>query len=325
MRVLGLAVGLALALVFPAAAQERDLIDLVTEISTTECDGAESTLLTFDQAITLPREQVPDCFAVDGLWDGQQIYADLAGYYHLPRDHQSPHPSRIGVYGPLETIDVDRLVPARLVGRLGDCEDFRPSVWMSGYCHYFPGRILILGRAQITGPTPARWTGAEARHLIGSMVEPSADWPDRSYVEGLAAEWLALLRAGDPVAYRARYPLPWEPALAEEMVDPESEVNALFSTPSSVFAQLQAATDPLPRIWRTPLTDESEGQMAALACYALGDWSDDRWPVALGDADNAPTRPYVCLRLMREALGDGSVREILEVGSWWLNLAEPTW
>lgn len=327
MRLAALIAALGLLAVSPAWAQDdEEGPAMITAMWTHDCDGVEPTALTFDQAMTLPRDQIPKCVVVEGLWSFRTLHRDLAARYARGPDWDEPSLSWFGIYQQPEAPEPDAPVPARLIGKVGDCDDIRPDIWMGGYCHYRPGRILILGRTEVLGPTPERWTGAEVRTQLGSLIEPSADWPHRAYVESIAAEWLMLVRSGDAAAYYARFHPDRGIDLDVELADPDSNLYALFVAPGSVFARLRETAEPASRIWRLPAEDEYPGNAYALVCYALDAWSDDRWPVAYIDADNSSNRPYVCLGVSRELGERSDVHEWIDDDSSPMRgLAEPAW
>ncbi len=299
---------------------------MITGMWTHECDDVEPTPLTFDQAMTLPRDQIPECVAVEGLWSFRLLHRDMAARYAPSGPRSEPSSTRFGIYQPPEAHQPEAPVPARLTGKVGDCDDIGSDIWMGGFCHYGPGRILILGRSEILGSTPERWAGADARARVGELIEPTADWPYRAYVEGVAAEWLALVKAGDAEAYAARFHSGWiRLDLAAELENPDSVFHALFVLQPSSFVGLRDAVNPRLRIWRAAVRQEEPGQIAAVACYALGDWTDDRWPVSSRDAENMPGRPYVCLGINRELREEGGFYEYVDDAPFPIELAEPTW
>lgn len=332
-----LLMAVALTLPGPAAmaqepAREEEFVVINDTRASQDCTPDTARRSSFEDALASPE---PDrrCMTVEGLWVGNQLYDGVDGYYRTARAGMSgsaPVPSRLGVYGWRGRIEPpDIPTPARLTGRVGDCEDLGRAanvIMVFGYCHYVPGGYIALGGAEITGPTPERLLGAETRAGIGQLLEPPPDWAHRIYVEGQVRAWLASLRRGDITAYANAMGLS---SYAADPDEPHSETHALFRQPRSVFDRLR--NDPVgpPRIWLfaprerdpdDPPVDSTD--VDALACFRLGDWTDDRWPVAGVDADNAPERPYACVAVGRETY-DGETEEHIDVPHSTSSLAEP--
>ncbi len=326
----------AFALAGPAAiaqvaAQEDDWVVITDTWARNDCtpEAARRSSFADAQGISEPDRQ---CLTVEGLWVGNRLYDGVDGYYRAIQAGMSgtePAPSRLGVYGWRDRIEPPELpLPARLTGRVGDCEDLGGSnvMMVFGYCHYVPGGYVALGSAEITGPSPDRLLGAETRAAMGQLMEPSGDWPHRAYVEGRAWSWLASLRSADIAVYAAAMGLEGYHADPDE---PFSEVHALFREPGSVFDRLRNEPVADLRIWlfapRMRDADEppvNPTDVDALACFRLGHWAEDRWPVAFVDADNAPERPYACVAMSRETFG-GQTDERLDVPHSNRSLSEP--
>lgn len=319
---------LFLAQAMPPAAQApapRGDLHVVTDTWAPEtCRPATAATITFAAAMTHA------CVNVEGLWMHNVLYSGVEGYYRVHRADGDVFHDRIGVYGWLDRIEPpDRPTPARLTGRPGACEDFSgPDVVMvMGYCHYTGGPYVALGEATILGEPPVRLVGETTRRRLGLLGEPAPDWPHRSYVEARARRWLALVQAGDPATYAAALELEGRDADPE---DPESVTHAVFRTSGSVFERLRAERAPVMRVWTlappTPEPDEPPPDPAdvdALVCFRLGEWRDDRWPVASIDGDNSAIRPYACLFVVRWISG-GEVTEFYGLRFGAEGLAEPT-
>lgn len=327
---------MAAALALPGSAvmaqepeKEEDFVVITDAWASEDCTPATARRSSFADAHGSP-EPERRCMTVEGLWVGNKMYDGIEGYYRAGQASSEPDPSRLGVYGWLDRIEPpDVPAPARLTGRVGDCEDLgsAPNVIMvSGYCHYVSGGYIALGSAEITGPTPDRLLGAEARAGIGQLLEPSPGWSHRAYVEERVWTWLERLRGGDIAAYAEAMGLGSHDTDPDE---PHSDVRALFRSPGSVFDRLRNEPVIDLRIWLfAPAERDADEPPAdptdvdAVACFRLGRWSDDRWPVAGVDADNAPERPYACVAVSRETY-DGRTSEHLDVPHTRYSLAEP--
>lgn len=329
-----LVMAMALALSGHAAmaqerAEEDDFIVINDTRATEDCTPDTAHRMSFAAAPGAP-ESERHCLTVDGLWVGNRFYDGIDGYYRAEAAGSEPVTSRLGVYGWWARVEPpDTPAPARLTGRVGDCRDLgsAPNVIMvSGYCHYVSGGYIALGSAEITGPTPYRLLGAQARAGIGQLLEPPLDWAHRTYVEGRVWTWLERLRSNDITAYAEAMGLG---SYAADPDEPGSDIQALFREPGSVFDRLRNERVDTLRIWlfapRERDVDEppvDPTDLDAVACFRLGEWTDDRWPVAGVDADNAPERPYACVAVGRETY-DGEIEEYLDVPHSRRSLAEP--
>jgi hypothetical protein len=321
---------LAVTQAAPAPAQgaspDRDLLVVTDAWAPETCRPDTAATVTFaDWSATTGA-----CVTVEGLWVRNALYSGVEGYYRVHRSDGDILRDRIGVYGWLDRIEPPvRPTPARLTGRPGVCEDLYGAdvVMVMGYCHYTGGPYVALGEATILGDPPERLVGEATRRRLGLLVEPAPDWPHRSYVEARARRWLTLVQAGDPAAYAAALDLERGDVDPE---DPDSETHAVFRTNGSVFERLRAEQTPAMRVWTlappTREPDEPEPDPAdvdALVCFKLGDWRDDRWPVASIDGDNSAIRPYACLFVVRWTSG-GETTEFNSFRFGAEGLAEPT-
>lgn len=248
-----------------------------------------------------------NCVTIEGLWVDNRLFVGLDAYYRSSSLYAGPRTDRLGVYGWRDRLEPPTgPTPARLTGRLGDCEDLtsRPGVVMVfGYCHYTTGPYVALGQAETTGPVPERLTGEMDRTRLGHLTDLPLDSTQGAYAEAQARRWLELVKSGDPAAYATALELT-QPD--RDLEYPESEVHAVFRETGSVFERLRAERDPALKIWTIPppppepdepAADPSD--IAALACFRLGAWTEDRWPVSSIDADNHPSRPYACVEIDR--------------------------
>lgn len=270
-----------------------------------------------------------ECVTVEGLWAVTAFHDGKEGFYADRGSSWMPSSTRLGVYGWRDRIDPpDRPTPARLTGRIGDCEQFGgPDVMMvMGYCHYVRGRFIALGQATADGAAAERLTGPAHRVRLGDLLEIDPSSPLHATVEARGREWLNQLRAGDARAYALAY---GDQHQLEFIDDPESDFHALFRDERSIFGRLRGEDQADLRLWRIadePLDPEDEprdpSDYAVLACFRIGQWTDDRWPVAGVDADNNAERPYACVDLWRETR-NGETREGLDAGVGSSGLAEP--
>lgn len=298
-----------------------------------DCTAESARAVSFTNAMSAPLAAGDlDCVSVEGLWESNNFYAGIEGYYAQGQERRAePSKVRLGVYGWRERTELpQRPTPYRLTGRIGECDLLGgPDVMMvMGYCHYVRGRYLALGQVNSTSGPAERLTGAAQRDRLGSLLELDVASPLHEAAERRAREWLSLLRAGDAEAYARAYRMEYQFALID---DPESEFHSLFRDEGSIFRRLAGEDDPELRIWRIveapshpddPPADPSDYNV--LACFKIGDWTGDRWPVAGIDADNNADRPYACVGLWRY-VDQGEIAEGVHADTGGPGLLEPAW
>ena len=314
-----------------ACAQEAedDWYFLTDVFAPEDCSPRTARLIPFAEAISAPLEAGTfDCVTVEGLWVGNTLYEGVEGFYaDIPRARSSV---RLGVYGWLERIESPRRpTPARLTGRIGECAGLGgPGVLMvMGYCHYVSGRFIALGEGAIEAAVPERLTGAASRGRLGRLLEIDPASALHATAAARAREWLSLLRAGDAEAYARTYGREYQLAAID---DPGSDFHALFRDERSLFHRLKNNPDqPQLRLWRRidePLDPDDErrdpSDYSVLACFKVGVWNGDRWPVAGIDADNDNDRPYACIDVWRYSF-DGQAEDGLDAEVGFPGLAEP--
>jgi hypothetical protein len=318
----------------PAAAVEEEWYVVSDVIAPADCSPETARPVSFTEAISAPLEEgTLGCVTVEGVWDGRNFYAGLDGYYTADRgDVWTPSSVRLGVYGWRDRVgSPERPTPARLTGRIGDCEALSgPNVMMvMGYCHYVYGRYIALGHADPDGRAAERLTGPDERARLGGLMEIDPASPLHAAAEARARDWLALLRTGDAEAYARAYGMQHELDVIDE---PESEFHALFRDDHSVFGRLKDQEQTELRVWRRPdppadLDDppRDPSDYNVLACFRIGAWTEDRWPVSGADADNNRNRPYACVGLWRDTYRDEvsegvdakvNVRGLIEPAEW---------
>lgn len=306
MRALVLTTCLIFALGAPATAQEGPQAEApaaVDDRPVEACQIAGSTPVSFSQAANRS-----DCVSVEGLWQREMLFDGIEGYYRArahPYYASAKGEDQIGIYGWREAGAPEAPRPARLTGRTGQCEElYGPDVFfVSGYCHYFGGPYIDLSDAVLLSDTPERLTGEATRNRLGLLIEPPADWPQRTYVEAEARRWLSLVTGDDPSAYAQALELSDRDA---DLANLEGELHAIFREPDTVFGRLRAQRNPVMSVWviatsppEPDVPPPPPEDFFALACFRLGNWRGDRWPVALSDADNDPSRPFACVQISR--------------------------
>jgi hypothetical protein len=136
-----------------------------------------------------------------------------------------------------------------------------------------------------------RLVGEEARQLYGNLAPMPADWPFRAQIERIASEFISALRSSDRQALLA---------LHDNQID-SGELGYLLEDRDSPFAQLRqrAPSQTALFVGMAPdgsLLDRDEPDATICFCRA-GDCSN-KWPIARFDAENAPERPFACIRVV---------------------------
>lgn len=296
----------------------------VFDIWSETCTVDSATSVTF-RGVSSPVTQEKDCVRIDGLWDGLRVYENLDAWYALsgvpgmPEDE--PPPGRLGVYGVRDRIPMPaRPTFATLAGKAGRCSR---EVWMGGYCHHFGGAYIALGQARLHEPSPERLTGAAQRARVGHLKDLPQDSPVHAAGMNDAQAWLLMLQNGDEAAYAAAW------GLEEDLTFPDQEdtdLYKLFRRPESPFRILATQNDTEIRLFGYAKDADagSADDFGVFACFMIGRWTEDRWPVSELDAAPSLERPYVCVSLSHEIV-DG---EIVKRAEMWANtssLAEPRW
>lgn len=331
------AVSTVIAATTPVSAQEVEFPTITTDVHTDACPLNLAVTRSFDELRALDASE-EGCVALNGLWALSTFYEDVDSYYLANAGPSSwePFAGQIGVYGWRDRApDPTQIGRVRVSGSLGHCAD---HLWdYRGYCGTrYEGMFLALGEVEITGPAPSRLIGSEHRARLGQLTGIDPVSPLGSTLEAKALAWLAALKAGNPVIYAQTYvdvDNEWSGALAAEMVaDPETALHDVLVRDGTVFRRLAGQNNSELRLWRVsappPAPDEppaDAGDYEVVACFKLGTWSDDRWPSAFVDANNADSRPYACIDIWRRTT-DGRIDEQVEVrGGGNYGLAEPDW
>lgn len=327
-RVIVLAVSLLLA--GQAFAQEDKAYVVFDAWATEDCTSETAIEFSFAQAVSVSNDGDIPCAAIEGLWVWNTLVASVDAYY---RSNSFPafrvrDDEKMGVYGTRDRVELpDRVIPARLTGRVSRCERLQgPDVMMVlGYCHYISGPFVALGDVEIRGETPPRLTGSEHRDRLGLLLP--LDDGERDFVDSAVAKWLAIFLQNDPELYASVY----EVGEHDQMDEPGTQFSILFHSTTSVFHRLRRSDATGFRAWKIKPDREGDEDLAVeqsalmvLVCFPLGDWSDDRWPVAVVDADNDNARPYACI-IVGRGNWNSDVEEWVALPAQAQGLAEPAW
>lgn len=298
----------------------------VTAADAQECQRSRAPEIDFAEA-TGGNPTAP-CVSMTGIVVGRLFIEDERARYRREQRANDPSTSGavLGFYAP-ESFETPTRV--RVTGRLGDCSALQSSaqsmagqdevIMMTGFCHYFVGRVLRavhvepLGEARLT-----RLTRADADADLGNLA-PLAAGDTRTRMLAAAGRFAAAVRAGDRATLAAmhgggpdgrRSPRETEAVLALLLDDsaptPFSSLRGGAAIRTEIFG------------WKPPLwADEAwqrqaraSGAEEAIACFTDSSEALDRvWPIDSKDADNLANRPYACTRIRLAGQGIDAVAQ----------------
>jgi hypothetical protein len=170
-------------------------------------------------------------------------------------------------------------------------------VMIGGYCHYHTGAVLDVHDGYINAKrSPRRLTGEAAREAYGDIVFAPADWPRLAQLRSVGEQFRSAVRKSDRIGLMKMHGLPrqWREEQDEMLLA------ALTAKGDSQFAQLGAGP-PSPmavfidrREWEESNRGDATDRQSGIICFCKTRDCDDRWPISRMDADNKPSRPYVC-------------------------------
>lgn len=290
------------------------LVTTATPAAAQECQRSRAPDIDFAQA-TGGDPALP-CVSMTGIVVGRLFIEDERARYR--REQRANDPSSTGaVLGFYATETFDTPTRVRVTGRLSDCAALQRGaqsvagqdevIMMTGFCHYFLGRVLravhveSLGEARLT-----RLTRAEAGTELGNLA-PLAEGDTRARMLAAASRFADAVRTSDRATLAAmhgggpggrRSPRETEAVLALVLdgggLSPFSALRSRAAVRTEIFG------------WRPPLwADEAwqrqaraSGAEEAIACFTDQTAALDRvWPIDSKDADNLPSRPYACTRI----------------------------
>ncbi len=183
-------------------------------------------------------------------------------------------------------------------GRIGDCAKAAadleagllrsPGILIDGNrqagCKTAAGQFLqFMSQGQLVPAGIARATAPMTGPMAQSFAPVLGDWRHFPEMQKVVGDFLGALRAGDRKALSA---LAGGDYAAERLLTDDSALVALRkpgSLPSATFADHFA---------------ESATEFDATTCFCRSGNCAKLWPIAQRDADNQPSRPYACLRVI---------------------------
>ncbi len=124
-------------------------------LSDTVCNAGNAARLPLDQALRSAGATGDQCFAIDGFWHADALFATLADA-RVTWSNAEPALAgrRLGVYGSKRLMAAAPHGARRytLVGRLRHCDTAWPGATMVlGYCHHGGGPFLIIAQVIALG------------------------------------------------------------------------------------------------------------------------------------------------------------------------------
>lgn len=221
----------------------------------------------------------------------------------LADDEPDRQPERRGFY-PARAIGVVDTCERRLArARAGAvAEGGTPGLVIgAGYCHWFSGPLIVVSDLVATGPNLQRMMGERFRNELGDLLPVPSEWRDRVTLDQVVRQFVAVLRA------RSRH------GLARLLgTRPEHDlVTRTLTRFGPVVEHAQGASQAQTSLWVSRY-DSERGTFAphgyeAWACFCREGRCDNRWPLAIIDADAAAERPYACVNIR---LGDWPASEV---------------
>jgi hypothetical protein len=293
------------------------------------CDASNSIVTTIPGIQAEPARFIGRCVTVSGAVSGRRLYTGREGIYLVSRAWEaragdSPdfrhrlgidgqtmrglarHPSWTTVTGWLDSCEL-RAERARR-RPLAPGEIRIPS--LGGYCHWEGGPVLVPSDYSLRELRYDRLVGEEARQLYGNLAPMPAVWPFRRQMEVMAGDFLAALRSADREALEALY---------DDQIGRE-DLSYLIDDPASPFAELRgsAPSQTAHFVGMAPdgsLLDRDEPD--ATICFCRSGDCSNKWPIARFDAENAPERPFACIRVVpRDWVTRGFGLDTMTRGGW---------
>ncbi len=260
------------------------------------------------------------CVRVGGPFASTSMYGSVAdlyltGRYRLDgnRDPAALRRGRIGLYsadGKLRGLRpiTDGIPHVEIIGIVDSCAvmydqavadakpegDANPIIMMGGYCHYYEGAVVRSATYSFDPPRRyERLLGEANRKRFGDLVPMPSGWGDQAALDQAMADWRGIIDRGDRAALRVSHGVgdtenDFQKQMLDRLLDPSiAAVRRQVARQSRIF---------LPKldVDRRAAGMPAEANPYATLCICRTANCAATWPIASRDADNHPSRPYVC-------------------------------
>lgn len=269
------------------------------------------------------------CVSLSGIVFDNHLFADRLATLESGVGYREDLQGSLFLYGQERVSIPRRSARIRITGIVGSCKDAHAAVaamqaeepqsiiMVSGYCHTSLENFLqpVALRRLSLAPVP-RLTEAEVPADRRPLVEASAGLPRYADHVAAAQALAAAMAAGDVRAYMAltdaeigSYGDSNEKDAPAWLRRHVREAKARFGDQRALrrrFAALAPFATRQGKVFvERDLSQDAQQRVAILSgfadsgfitCWCEEENCDGRWPVAVFDADNAPERPYLCVR-----------------------------
>lgn len=293
------------------------------------CIQAASVMATVEEIAGDPDRYLDRCVTVTGAVAGILMFSGREGMYLAHRfgsDGGTSSEGRVHRIGidrqDIRDFGMDYPQQTTVTGRVDHCERRADRIraaggipFLGGYCHYYDGPTIVVDAYSITEKRHERMVGEEARRRFGNLALMPKDWPTRPQVEGITAELVTAMRAGDRAKvaelhdFREAETEGQRGVLYRLLDDPDSAFAAVRQGPVQTAYFLMAAEDGSP-------FGRERSDAAAIVCFCRIAGCSDRWPISLNDTAEAPGRPYVCTHVQTYDAATRPHFYTEDVGGW---------
>lgn len=260
------------------------------------------------------------CVRVGGLFASTSMYGSVAELYLTDRyrldgnrDPAALRRGRIGLYsadGKLRGLRpiTDGIPHVEVIGIVDSCAvmynqavadakaegDANSIIMMSGYCHYYGGAVVRSATYSFDPPRRyERLLGEANRKRFGNLVPMPSGWADQAALDQAMADWREMIDRGDRAALRLAHGVgdtenDFQKQMLDRLLDPRiAAVRGQLARQSRIF---------LPKydVNRRAAGMPADANPYATLCICRTANCGATWPIASRDADNHPSRPYVC-------------------------------
>ena len=286
----------------------------------TGCTATTARRVTVAEIGERPEHFQGQCVRVGGPFASIALYGSVADLYFVSRfaldgnrDPAALRRGRVGLYsedGKLRGLKPisDGIPHVEIIGTVDSCDamkdravvtakaegDPNPFILMGGYCHYHNGTVIrAIGYSFDPPRRYERLLGDSNRKRFGDLVPMPRGWRDRSSIERAMVDWRAMIGRGDRAALSAEHDFgetenEFEKQALDRLLDSSiRRVRNRAARPSLIFLH-KLDVD------RVAAGRVTEGKSNATLCICRAPSCKGIWPIARQDADNHPSRPYVC-------------------------------